>query len=155
MVLAKGGRAFDALPFGAGTHGDNLDFGVARELLVDVLLGTYHEAEPTIDALFGKCPYATAQRLLQGKWTIMIPHVLSEGPVRFNEIRRQLMGINHATLSRQLKQMEADGLVKRTEYEGVVQRVDYELTGIGKRFIPVLDDMKVWSEEYIKGKALG
>lgn len=48
----------------------------------------------------------------------MILHVLSEGPVRFNEIRRQLMGINHATLSRQLKKMESDGLVKRTEYEG-------------------------------------
>lgn len=48
----------------------------------------------------------------------MILQVLSEGPVRFNGLQRQLMGVNHATLSRQLKQMEADGLVKRTEYEG-------------------------------------
>lgn len=112
-------------------------------------------SKPTIDALFGKCPYATAQRLLQGKWTIMILHVLSEGPARFNELQRQLIGINHATLSRRLKQMEADGLVKRTEFEGAVQRVDYELTGIGRRFIPVLDDLKAWSEEYIKEKALG
>lgn len=85
----------------------------------------------------------------------MILRELSEGPVRFNELQRQLMGINHATLSRQLKQMEADGLVKHTEYEGAAQRVDHELTGIGRRFIPVPDDMKVWSEEYIKEKALG
>lgn len=107
-------------------------------------------AKPTIDELFGTCPYATAQRLLQGKWTIMILYVLSEGPVRFNELQRRLMGINHATLSRQLKAMEADGLIVRTEHDGAVQRVDYELTDIGKRFIPVLDSMKGWSEEYIK-----
>lgn len=106
--------------------------------------------QPTTEDLFGTCPYATAQRLLQGKWAIMIIYELSEGPVRFNELQRRLPKINHATLSRQLKQMEADGLVERTEYEGAVQRVEYSLTDIGREFIPVLDGMKAWSEGYIE-----
>ena len=62
--------------------------------------------------LYGKCPFATAQRMLQGEWTILIMHHLEAGPVRFNELQRRL---THATLSKQLKTMEADGLIRRTE----------------------------------------
>ncbi len=65
--------------------------------------------------LFGVCPFATAQRLIQGKWAILIMHHLSEGTLRFNELQRKLPKMTHATLSAQLKQLEAEGLVIRTE----------------------------------------
>lgn len=59
--------------------------------------------------LFGVCPFVTAQRLIQGKWAILILHHLSEGPLRFNELQRRMPKMTHATLSAQLKQLEAKG----------------------------------------------
>ena len=41
------------------------------------------EKQSTLEELFGKCPYATAQSLISGKWAVLILHYLEEGPVRF------------------------------------------------------------------------
>lgn len=99
--------------------------------------------------LFGKCPYATAQRLIQGKWTILILHHLSNGAVRFNELQRRMPKMTHATLAAQLKQLEAEGIIIRTEYPQVPPKVEYSLSEIGKKFLPVLDSIKVWGLAYI------
>ena len=99
--------------------------------------------------LFGICPFVTAQKLLLGKWAILILHALSEGTKRFNELERDIQ-ITHATLSSQLKYMEKEGLVHRTVYPEVPPRVEYSLTAMGRRFAPVLDSIQVWGEEYIE-----
>ena len=99
--------------------------------------------------LFGVCPFVTAQKLLQGKWAILILHALNEGTKRFNELERDIQ-ITHATLSSQLKYMEKEGLVHRTVYPEVPPRVEYSLTAMGRRFAPVLDSIQVWGEEYIE-----
>lgn len=99
--------------------------------------------------LFGICPFVTAQKLLQGKWAILILHTLNEGTKRFNELERDIQ-ITHATLSSQLKYMEKEGLVHRTVYPEVPPRVEYSLTAMGRRFAPVLDSIQVWGEEYIE-----
>lgn len=99
--------------------------------------------------LFGICPFVTAQKLLQGKWAILILHALNEGTKRFNELERDIQ-ITHATLSSQLKYMEKEGLVHRTVYPEVPPRVKYSLTAMGRRFAPVLDSIQVWGEEYIE-----
>ena len=99
--------------------------------------------------LFGICPFVTAQKLLQGKWAVLILHALNEGTKRFNELERDIQ-ITHATLSSQLKYMEKEGLVHRTVYPEVPPRVEYSLTAMGRRFAPVLDSIQVWGEEYIE-----
>ena len=99
--------------------------------------------------LFGICPFVTAQKLLQGKWAILILHALNDGTKRFNELERDIQ-ITHATLSSQLKYMEKEGLVHRTVYPEVPPRVEYSLTAMGRRFAPVLDSIQVWGEEYIE-----
>ena len=99
--------------------------------------------------LFGICPFVTAQKLLQGKWAILILHALNEGTKRFNELERDIQ-ITHATFSSQLKYMEKEGLVHRTVYPEVPPRVEYSLTAMGRRFAPVLDSIQVWGEEYIE-----
>lgn len=101
------------------------------------------------NSLFGVCPFVTAQKLLQGKWAILILHALSEGTKRFNELERDIQ-ITHATLSSQLKYMEKEGLVHRTVYPEVPPRVEYSLTAMGRRFAPVLDSIRIWGEEYIE-----
>ena len=102
--------------------------------------------------LFGICPFVTAQKLLQGKWAILILHALNEGTKRFNELERDIQ-ITHATLSSQLKYMEKEGLVHRTVYPEVPPRVDYALTPLGLSLEPVLLAMRHWGTAYAQTMA--
>lgn len=97
---------------------------------------------------FGICPYVTAQELLQGKWAILILHELEGGPRRFNQLQKAT-DVTQATLSSQLRKMEAEGLVSRTVYAEVPPRVEYQLTEIGRTFGPVLASIRSWGEQYI------
>ena len=99
--------------------------------------------------LYGRCPFVTAQKVLQGKWAILILHYLSDGPVRFNQLLRILPEMTHATLSKQLKQMERDGLILRKEYPQVPPKVEYSLSDMGREFLPVLDSLRAWGMKYI------
>jgi DNA-binding HxlR family transcriptional regulator len=100
--------------------------------------------EARAKGLFGKCPFATAQQLLKGKWAIMIMHELADGTKRFKKIQRDI-DITQATLTNQLRYMEEEGLVSRKVYPEVPPRVEYSLTEIGREFIPVLDAIQQWS----------
>ncbi len=98
---------------------------------------------------FGKCPFYTTQRLIQGKWAILIMHYLSDGPVRFNALQRKMPKMTHATLSNQLKQLEAEKLIARRVYGDVPPKVEYSLTDIGRAFQPVLDSIRAFGCAYI------
>ena len=98
--------------------------------------------------LFGLCPYVTAQKLISGKWVILILHALAHGPRRFNELQKEI-DITQATLSTQLKQLEREGLVHREIFPQVPPKVEYSLTDIGKAFQPVLDAIEQWGKKYI------
>lgn len=98
--------------------------------------------------LFGICPFVTSQKILQGKWAILVLHELSQGTRRFNELERGLQ-ITHATLSSQLKSLEREGIVRRTVYPEVPPRVEYSLTDIGRKFAPVLESIRAWGTDYI------
>ncbi len=101
--------------------------------------------------LFGICPFVTSQRVLTGKWSIYILYLLKDGPVRFNELQRRLPEeMTHATLSRQLKILEEEGLIIRTEYAQIPPKVEYSLSGIGSRFELVLRSLEEWGNEYIE-----
>ncbi len=101
--------------------------------------------------LFGLCPFVTSQKLLSGKWSIYIIYLLSEKNIRFNELLRLMPeGMTHTTLSRQLKFLEEEGLIVRTEYNQVPPRVEYSLSEIGKHFEPVLNQLEIWGNVYIK-----
>ena len=99
------------------------------------------------DERFGKCPYFTAQSVLQGKWSILIMHY---GPIRFNQLLKMMPNMTHATLSKQLKKMENDGLIIRKEYPQVPPKVEYYLSSIGEKFLPVLESLEDWGKQYIE-----
>ena len=100
--------------------------------------------------LYGKCPYVTAQKVVQGKQTLLIMHYLSEKPIRFNQLLRMLPAMTHAALSKQLKQLESDGLIIRTEYPQIPPKVEYELSEMGKKILPVLKEFRKFDAEYIE-----
>ena len=105
--------------------------------------------QTTLEERFGKCPYATAQSLISGKWAVLILLYLEDGPIRFNELLRKMPKMTHATLSVQLKALEENGLVKRVQFEAIPPRVEYSLTEIGRKFHPVIAAMQTWGNEYI------
>ena len=101
--------------------------------------------------LFGLCPYVTAQKVLTGKWSMYILYLLTDGPIRFNELQRRMPEeMTHTTLSRQLKMLENEGLIIRNEYKQVPPRVEYRLSKIGEKFRNVLSVLEVWGNEYIE-----
>ena len=94
------------------------------------------------------CPAERTIRILEGRWRPMIIHWLMPGPMRFNELQRKLGDITHRTLSRTLKEMEADKLVVRSDYGEIPPRVDYRLTPLGCSLQPVLMAMQDWAERH-------
>jgi DNA-binding HxlR family transcriptional regulator len=80
-----------------------------------------------------------------------IMHLLSDGPVRFNELQRKMPEeMTHTTLSRQLKTLEDEGLIVRTEYRQIPPKVEYRLSEIGEKFKIVLSSLEIWGNEYIE-----
>lgn len=107
------------------------------------------DPDTTIEERFGKCPYATAQSLISGKWAVLILHYLENGTLRFNELQRLMPKMTHATLSVQLKSLVDNGLVERKQYNTMPPKVEYSLTEIGRKFHPVLAAIREWGDEYI------
>lgn len=80
-----------------------------------------------------------------------ILYLLSDGPVRFNELQRKMPDeMTHTTLSRQLKSLEEDGLIIRTEYKQIPPKVEYSLSEIGEKFKKVLVVLEQWGNDYIE-----
>jgi DNA-binding HxlR family transcriptional regulator len=100
--------------------------------------------------LFGKCPFVTAQKIIAGKWAVVILHNLSSKTLRFGELQKLLPDLTQSTLTKQLRSLEEYGLVNRYVFPQVPPKVEYSLTDIGKEFEPVLDSISAWGEKYIE-----
>ncbi|MDE2411347.1 MAG: helix-turn-helix transcriptional regulator [Sphingomonadales bacterium] len=93
------------------------------------------------------CPAEITLDMLSGKWRAMIVFWLMPGPLRFNELQRRLGAITHRTLSKTLKEMEAEGLVSRRDYAEIPPRVDYALTARAQALKPVLEALERWARD--------
>lgn len=91
------------------------------------------------------CPVEYAVSILSGKWKLRIIHALTkEQPKRFKVLEREVTGITPTMLTSQLRELEADGLVKRKIYATVPPTVEYSLTPFGESTIPMMDEIKKW-----------
>ncbi len=102
-------------------------------------------------AALARCvPMSSLQSVLSGKWKILILWYIAFYKVqRFGELQRRLDGITQSTLTKQLRELEEDGLVHREIYKEIPPKVEYSLTELGKSFIPVLNQMMMWSETHL------
>ena len=92
-------------------------------------------------------PFGYTLTMIGGKWRLVILYWLGEyGVVRFNELQRLIGGITYKTLSAQLKEMEADGLIIRTEYPQIPPKVEYSLSPKGNSLFPIMEAMCEWGE---------
>jgi DNA-binding HxlR family transcriptional regulator len=94
------------------------------------------------------CAVEAALGVIGGRWKGVVLYWLLGGKKRFGELRRQLPSCTARMLTLQLRELETDGLVKRTVYAEVPPRVEYELTAFGRSLEPVLLGLKEWGRRY-------
>ena len=93
-------------------------------------------------------PFQRALGVLAGKWKGEILWQLVQRKHRFGELRQSIPGVTQHMLTTQLRDLEANGLVKRTVYAEVPPRVEYEITPSAQALKPVFDELFRWSQEH-------
>jgi DNA-binding HxlR family transcriptional regulator len=94
------------------------------------------------------CPVEATLELIGGKWKGIVLYYLLDGRLRFSELKREIGCVTQRMLTKQLRELEADGLLTRTVHAEVPPRVEYELTEAGESLRPILGYLKDWGEEH-------
>lgn len=94
------------------------------------------------------CPVDTTLVVIGGKWKGVILYHLIDGPRRFNEFRRLYPGLTQFMLTRQLRELEQDGIIHREVYKQVPPKVEYSLTEFGRTLEPIILSMRDWGATY-------
>ncbi|HEX3944092.1 MAG TPA: helix-turn-helix domain-containing protein [Rhizomicrobium sp.] len=81
------------------------------------------------------------------KWSVLIVSRLGNGPMRFNELKRDIGGISQRMLTLTLRGLERDGLITRTVFPTVPPRVDYELTTLGRSLLVPVSALGDWARK--------
>ena len=91
-----------------------------------------------------------ALRLLSGKWKGEILWQLVDGKQRFGQLRRAIPDVTQHMLTTQLRDLESEGLVKRTVFPEVPPRVEYEMTPAARALRPVFDELFRWANAHAR-----
>ena len=92
------------------------------------------------------CFLQRAMDSIGGKWKLpILCSLTANGPSRYNDLLRNVHGISNTMLSKTLKELEDDGLVKRSEYLEVPIRVEYELTEKARQLQPIMVELIRWA----------
>jgi DNA-binding HxlR family transcriptional regulator len=93
------------------------------------------------------CGLDATLRVISGKWKPLIIYFLLQGPNRYGALKRAIRDVSDKVLIQQLKELEADQVVKRTDYKEVPPRVDYSLTPLGRSLAEALEPLCNWGSE--------
>lgn len=94
------------------------------------------------------CPIRDVLDRIGDQWSFLVMDTLASGTQRFNELMRAIGDISKQMLSRTLKRLQEDGLVRRTLYAEVPPRVEYELTALGRSFLVPMKGLIAWADEH-------
>ena len=100
------------------------------------------------------CPVAATLELIGGKYKALILWHLSEGQLRFSELRKLIQNATPKMLTQQLRELESHKLIHREVFPVIPPRVEYSLTDQGRSLMPILVAMRDWGAEYLRGKNL-
>ncbi len=95
------------------------------------------------------CPTRQVLDRIADKWAMLVLGLLTDGPVRFNQLRRAVDGLSQKMLSQTLKNLERDGLVERKAFATVPVTVEYAMTPLGRTLAVTVDEIRLWAESNI------
>lgn len=102
--------------------------------------------DPNASSVTPRCPIRTTLELISGKWRLLIIHQLSDGPLRFSELRRRIPEISDKMLMQELRSLIENHLVERQEG----QQIRYQLTRMGMELLPLRDALARFGTSYQK-----
>ena len=100
------------------------------------------------------CPVSSTLELIGGKYKALILWHLSQNTLRFSELRKAISGATAKMLTQQLRELEAQDLIRRVVYPIIPPKVEYSLTELGKSLLPILVAMRDWGASYLRSKNL-
>ncbi|XVS68084.1 winged helix-turn-helix transcriptional regulator [Actinosynnema sp. CA-299493] len=101
-----------------------------------------------VDDVAEFCNVEVAFAVVGGKWKMLIVKYLLPNPLRFGELRRAMPSVTQRMLTRQLRELEEDGLIRRTVHAEVPPRTEYELTELGRSLDPIIEGLDEWGRRY-------
>lgn len=101
-----------------------------------------------------RCPVEATLDLIGGKYKALILWHLSDGKLRFNQLRSQIKGVTPKMLTQQLRELESHKLIHREVFPIIPPKVEYSLTDLGRSLMPILMAMRDWGAEYLRSKNL-
>lgn len=107
-----------------------------------------HGRKQALQPCLEPCPIERGMRVLGGKWKGSILWHLKDGPVRFNDLARQLGGASKKMVTQRLREMEEAGLITREVVSDRPIAVLYSITDFGKTALSFLDALKDWAEKH-------
>ncbi|PWG81573.1 winged helix-turn-helix transcriptional regulator [Pararcticibacter amylolyticus] len=96
-----------------------------------------------------RCALQEILSIIGGKWSMSIIYALFPGTRRFSELERLIPNINTRMLVKELKNMEANGIVSRKVFATVPPTVEYTLTTKGEKLEPIINELHKWGLEYV------
>lgn len=91
------------------------------------------------------CRAAPMLEWIGNKWTLVVLLKISEsGPIRFNELYRNIPSVSEKVLSQVLRQLTADGIIRREQFPDVPPRTEYSLTPLGQTLLPHVESLISW-----------
>ncbi len=103
---------------------------------------------PTANAYASTCPTRLLLDRIADKWAVLVLGLLGDGPVRFNQLRRQIEGISQKMLSQQLRKLECSGLLERRVLPGRLLGVEYAITPLGHTLSEPISALYKWAEAH-------
>ncbi len=96
-----------------------------------------------------RCALQEILDVIGGKWSMSIIYALFTGKKRFSELERLIPNINTRMLVKELKNMEANGIVTRQVFATVPPTVEYTLTTKGEKLQPSINELYKWGLEFV------
>jgi DNA-binding HxlR family transcriptional regulator len=105
---------------------------------------------PSWNPYLATCPTRQVLDCVADKWAVLIVGLLTQGPQRFGELRRNIEGVSQKVLTQTLRSLERDGIIHRAVFASVPPKVEYSLTPMGGSLASTLDELRVWAEQHIE-----
>ena len=101
------------------------------------------------DPFNAQCPTRRVLDRIGDKWAVLILILLERGPLRFNQLRREIPGLSQKMASQTLESLARDGLVSRRAFATVPVTVEYAITPLGQTLAATVDALRLWGETHI------
>ncbi|NSL88665.1 winged helix-turn-helix transcriptional regulator [Chitinophaga solisilvae] len=97
------------------------------------------------------CAVTFCMNIIGGKWKPVIIHLIRNNTNRYSLMLKAMPEASKQTLTNQLRELEADGVIERIVFAEVPPRVEYKITAYGGSLLPIIDAMRVWGRKHMPG----